>query len=274
MNKNKILVVITFLIIIVVGILYINKKNIGYLPINTKTETVIQNDNINIEYSNTDYGFGVSLPSSWTGYSIITSKWEGYSLTEVSDKGQVITETGPMVSIRHPLWTSAVPRQDIPVMVFTMQQWNDLQAEKFHIGAAPIGPSELGRNTQYVFALPARYNFAFPVGYEEVEKIISNKPLHVLSNSSASLLLLNDPGATYLIEKSGDRFILIIERPTSSSQSVFVSLNTTISLESFVGKSVIISGKFTTETRQVQCVRAPCPPITFNVVKIDSIRLK
>jgi hypothetical protein len=35
----------------------------------------------------------------------------------------------------------------------------------------------LGRNNRYVFALPARYNFAFPEGYEEVEKILESKPL-------------------------------------------------------------------------------------------------
>ena len=67
--------------------------------------------------------------------------------------------------------------QDIPVMIFTLNQWEDLWQEKFHIGAAPIPPSELGRNARYVFALPARYNFAFPPGYEEVEQIIQSKPL-------------------------------------------------------------------------------------------------
>jgi len=44
-------------------------------------------------------------------------------------------------------------------MVFTLSQWDSLQKYKFHIGAAPIGPSELGRNTKYIFELPARYNF-------------------------------------------------------------------------------------------------------------------
>jgi len=62
-------------------------------------------------------------------------------------------------------------------MVFTLAQWDLLQQDKFHIGAAPIGPSELGRNTSYVFALPARYNFSFPIGFEEVEKILENKSL-------------------------------------------------------------------------------------------------
>jgi hypothetical protein len=71
-----------------------------------------------------------------------------------------------------------VPYQDIPIMIFTIAQWNDLQTDKFHIGAAPINPSELGRNNKYVFALPARYNFAYPEGFQEVEQILSTSPLH------------------------------------------------------------------------------------------------
>jgi len=125
-----------------------------------------------VVYQNTAYGFNFALPSSWQGYSLITGTWEGNDI-----KSGKITETGPMVSIRHPQWTSQNPRQDIPVFVFTISQWNLLQQETFHIGAAPIGPSELGRNSTYVFALPARYNFAFPTGFEEVEKIIENHPL-------------------------------------------------------------------------------------------------
>ena len=62
-------------------------------------------------------------------------------------------------------------------MIFTLSQWNLLEQEKLHIGAAPIGPSELGRNSKYVFTYPARYNFAFPTGFEVVEKILESKPL-------------------------------------------------------------------------------------------------
>ena len=75
------------------------------------------------------------------------------------------------------LWISKDPHQDIPILVFTLDQWNLIQKEKIHIGAAPIGPSELGRNKIYVFALPARYNFGFLNGYEEVECILKNNPL-------------------------------------------------------------------------------------------------
>jgi hypothetical protein len=51
--------------------------------------------------------------------------------------------------------------------------------------AAVLQPpaSEFGRNSRYVFALPARYNFAFPKGYEEVEDILNGNPLHAAPNN-------------------------------------------------------------------------------------------
>ena len=81
-------------------------------------------------------------------------------------------------------------------MVFTLDQWNSLQQGGFHIGAAPIGPSELGRNNNYVFALPARYNYAFPTGYKEVATILESSPLQAnqttqLPPDSTESLLLN-----------------------------------------------------------------------------------
>lgn len=123
-------------------------------------------------YNNTQYGFNFSLPDSWKGYTIVTDQWEGTAIGDTK-----IAAMGPLLSIRHPEWTSQNPRQDIPIMVFTLAQWNSLQHDEFHIGAAPINPSELGRNNKYVFALPARYNFAFATGYEEVEQILNGKPL-------------------------------------------------------------------------------------------------
>jgi hypothetical protein len=125
-----------------------------------------------IVYKNTQYGFNFVLPTSWDGYSIITSQWEGIAID-----GGTVVETGPMISIRDPKWTEETPRQDIPIMVFSINQWDSLKKEEFHIGAAPVNPTELGRNNVYVFALPARYNFAFPPGYEDVENILAGKPL-------------------------------------------------------------------------------------------------
>jgi len=147
-----------------------------------KTEHVIEEANQteansevkeNIIYENQEYGFTFSLPKSWSGYKIVTDTWEGRDINQ-QDK---ITANGPILSIRHPQWTEENPRQDIPIMVFTHEQWISLQEEEFVIGAAPILPSILGENDDYVFALPARYNFAFPEGYEEVEDILETNPL-------------------------------------------------------------------------------------------------
>ncbi|MBD0382851.1 hypothetical protein [Paenibacillus sedimenti] len=128
-----------------------------------------------INYTNNEYGFKFSLPASWEGYQIVLEKWEGNSVKHQNQGG--VVEKGPMILIRHPEWKFENPRQDIPIMVFTHHQWNSLQQGVFHIGAAPVGPKELDRNHKYVFALPARYNYAFPPGYEEVEKIIGSGAL-------------------------------------------------------------------------------------------------
>jgi hypothetical protein len=116
-----------------------------------------------LRYENAEFGFVVTLPENWKGHLVVRDGWVG-------ELGGKTIATGTKLSIRHPLWTTAKPRQDIPVLVFTSSQWTDLASEKFHVGAAPISPTELGRNTNYVFALPARYNFAFPEGFEEVRR--------------------------------------------------------------------------------------------------------
>lgn len=126
-------------------------------------------------YRNPEYGFTFTLPAAWEGYAVVTTEWEGLPVG-----GSDPVQTGPMISLRHPLWTAEAPRQDVPIMIFTVDQWGALQEGEFHIGAAPMGPRELGRNTEYVFALPARYNYAFPEGYEEVEEILEGHPLQAV----------------------------------------------------------------------------------------------
>ena len=125
-----------------------------------------------IIYRNDIYGFTFNLPFSWKGYSVVQSTWNGNGVD-----GPSLNSSGPLISIRHPEWTTEIPRQDIPIMVFTLEQWGEVQAEELSVGAAPIPPGELGRNGKYVFALPARYNFAFPEGFEEVEGIMEGRPL-------------------------------------------------------------------------------------------------
>lgn len=132
-------------------------------------------DNLGILYENSLYGFRFRLPASWKNAQILMNQWDGYAVN--SPSGSHVIESGPLLSIRNPLWTSETPRQDIPIMIFTFPQWDKLYREEMNVGAAPIGPSELGRNNKYVFALPARYNYAFPAGYQEVEEILNTHPL-------------------------------------------------------------------------------------------------
>ena len=127
------------------------------------------------QYRNAKYGFYVSLPSTWKGCSVIDQTWTGYTN---GPNGQVASEHGPEILIRHPALTTKDPRQDIPVMVFTLAQWNAIQQEKLYVSAAPIGPSELGRNSTYVFGLPPRYNYAYITGLEEVDKILQGHSFH------------------------------------------------------------------------------------------------
>jgi hypothetical protein len=124
-----------------------------------------------IVYRNAQYGFCVSLPASWRGYTILTDKWEGYSMT----KANTLVESGPVLRIRNPAWTEADPHEDIPIMVFTRAQWE--HGKNLIYSPAPIGPSELTRNRRYVFALPARYDFDLATGYQEVGALIVNKAI-------------------------------------------------------------------------------------------------
>jgi len=144
-------------------------------PTPSATPSATPSSATSLTYSNARYGFTFTLPLSWTGYAIVNTTWQGWS----SKSGKVV-ETGPLLSIRHPLWTAANKRQDIPILIYTLAQWSALGKEVFNMGAAPIPPSELGRNAKYVFALPARYNYAFPTGYQEVDQILQGKPLHAI----------------------------------------------------------------------------------------------
>jgi hypothetical protein len=127
-----------------------------------------------IKYDNKQYGFVFSLPADWQGFTTYSKTWTGTPL-----EGSQYTKniTGPEIYIRNPNWTTKNPYEDIPVMVFTLAEWNEVQQEKLGASAAPFPPSQLGQNAKYVFALPPRYDYDFRTGYKEVEQIMQNNPL-------------------------------------------------------------------------------------------------
>lgn len=157
---------------IILSIFIILTSIIGYRLFSKPTA---QNISIPTEqiYQNTQYGFNFKLPLSWKDYTIVTTLWNGAS----TDYDSPLNYEGPKIIIRNPLWTSENTRQDIPIMIFTIDQWDLIQQEKISVSAAPIGPSKLGENSKYIFTLPARYNFAYETGWEEVDNIIKNNPL-------------------------------------------------------------------------------------------------
>ena len=127
-----------------------------------------------IRYHNAQYDFTFYLPESWKGYSVLTEQWDDSHYSQTAD-GFVTTERGPFVILRHPQWTSSEPYQDIPILVFTSEQWNkqlkgDLWPSRFAGGVM----DELWHNHKYVFAISSRYNAADDVkGWREAADIIA-----------------------------------------------------------------------------------------------------
>jgi hypothetical protein len=122
-----------------------------------------------IVYENSEYGVRVKLPKSWNGYKVTIRQWQG-----AGPSGEELLEFGPKIVIDHPKSTEENPRQDIPIMVFTLAQWEKVDKEEISVSAANMRPAELDRNCRYVFALPPRYNYGFFEGYEEVALIIDS----------------------------------------------------------------------------------------------------
>lgn len=162
--KNNKLLFVSLVSVIILGLA-------GYLFYShNKSTPSINNPDTSLVYTNTDYGFNFTLPTNWLGYSIVTDEWNGNPL-----KGNV-EQSGPKILIRNPKWTAAAPYEDLPILIFTTQQWDAYLSEDFAVGAAPIMASELGRNNKYVFALPARWDFDYSLGYEEAQGIFAGKP--------------------------------------------------------------------------------------------------
>ncbi len=205
MNKNTL--ISSVLIIIAFGAL------IYFLFSFRDNEIVLTNDPVttSITYKNDDYGFNFSLPSTWEGYSIVRGVWEENPILSSS------TQKGPKLLVRNPKWTALAPYEDIPILVFTLSQWNAYLAENFSVSAAPIKASELGRNNVYVFALPPRWDFDYSLDFKEAHDIIIGNPLRTfnigvatMSDGKLNINAICDRVTTYMTfttSKNADTFI-------------------------------------------------------------------
>lgn len=119
-------------------------------------------DNINSIYTNTDYGFSISLLSDWKNIEVVATDTDHYAKEIIiKNKDKNITDS------------NNDNYAYIPVLVYTKEDWNnkDLQDKNFNF-AAPIPPSVRGENTKYIFSTAPRYNFSYLNGFEDVEKML------------------------------------------------------------------------------------------------------
>jgi hypothetical protein len=125
-----------------------------------------------LTYTNTQYGFTMQLPLSWKGFAESTGTFDIYSFN--SSDGEKVLGTGEMIRINDPRSTTSTPYGYVPVMIFTPQQWKLVSGDNPQgiVSPAPIGPSMIGENNNYIFATPPRYNNVDAVNWGEVELIV------------------------------------------------------------------------------------------------------
>jgi hypothetical protein len=180
-NKNTsfIVIIIVMIAIMAGGFIFYSFRNNNDVAV-----TPVQVDN-SVTYRNDQYGFTFSLPDSWKGYTVIENTWKGTPLNST------VAQSGPKLLIRNPKWTASATYEDLPILIFTLQQWNSYLAENFTVSAAPIMASEMARNDKYVFALPPRWDYDYSLGVEEAQKIIANKPIKTFNVGSTSQAKIN-----------------------------------------------------------------------------------
>jgi len=119
-------------------------------------------------YQNDEYGFRLTFPETWQGYTVQNQTWEG----RLVDTGE-IKYSGPEILFKNPQTTAQQNYQDIPIMIFTKEQWQLVLEETLAVSAAPIGPAKVGENAKYVFATPPRwYGFTDAIGWQEAIDIV------------------------------------------------------------------------------------------------------
>lgn len=158
-------------------------------------------------YENSQYGFTLQLAADWEGYAVSTSS----------------VEYGAKVLLRHPKWTEASHYEDIPVLIYPIAKWQEWEKNHFegYPTAAPIGPTERGRNNMYVFATAPRYNYDFSTGWEEAEDIIKtlkttdiaaaeapssgvSEPAVLGGSGVSGSVGIANPASTYCVQHGGE----------------------------------------------------------------------
>jgi hypothetical protein len=126
-----------------------------------------------IRYHNAQYDFTFYLPVNWQRYSVLMDEWEGDKYLPEKDT-DVVLARGPIIVLRNPQWKTNNLYQDIPIFIFTRQQWDDTNLGKYNAVGAGGCFYELWNNDKYVFGIHSRYNADDSVnGSKEVQDTVN-----------------------------------------------------------------------------------------------------
>jgi len=132
----------------------------------TAIAATLQVKKTTVQYNDLNLKFTLTLLANWQGYTLDKGTWDG---TGMGQDNSGANYSGTQIVIRNPKGSRWQP---IPIMVFTPAQWQLVEQEKINLSAAPVGPSKIGQNAKYVFALPARWvGFADYYGMDEAMAI-------------------------------------------------------------------------------------------------------
>jgi hypothetical protein len=137
-----------------------------------------------IRYYNAEYGFVFYLPTDWQGHSVLTEQWQAGKYTDFTNQIAIV-DHGPTLILRHPKWKASEPYQDIPIDVFTRNQWDKQRTNGFILRICGF-EDEIEHNSHYVFAIYTRFNAEdnSVKAWKEVYDIVAhnqaiNKPLYL-----------------------------------------------------------------------------------------------
>ena len=139
----------------------------------TSVNVASQPPGMPLRYHDGRYGFTFFLPASWRGYSASVQQLKDERYSTAEDK-QITCGYTPMITLRHSQWRTDAPYQDIPILVFTLAQWDALhRGELWPSLFAGGAMDELWHDHEFVFAMSSRYNGADDVrGWKEVAEIV------------------------------------------------------------------------------------------------------
>ncbi len=156
--KKHIITIVLCIAALVAIVYFVTIKNISKNP-DTTLSANLENPR-EFTYTNQTYGFSLILPKDWKNFTVVPGT----------------VQFGEIVTLRHPNWSKENPYMDVPILIYPIAQWTTWEKNNFegYPTAAPIGPTERGRNAAYIFATAPRYNYSFGIGFEAVEEIIKN----------------------------------------------------------------------------------------------------